>query len=235
MFNNNLVSSLSQLNNITNSVILRYPKTVAISESLDIMVCLDVSAIDPDQFEEIALNNSFSEFLNVFKLFPNDRTVTVSDNVLHVSGDGSNAVFITDDINLLEAFDKSPQQFERTQQVPSVATFEMTDEDMKKIKQASSVFKNLSEVLIASKDGDVSVSLTATNKFNARDNSFSLSKTGVNASKEFAIKLPVENFGKLPVSNYTVDIKYNEAKDSYRILMTNKTFEGLQILLSVKV
>ena len=67
--NKQLVDTLSQLNTITNTLILKHPITVAASEAKDIYVYLDVSEIDVNTFPNIGLNNNLSNYLNLFKLF----------------------------------------------------------------------------------------------------------------------------------------------------------------------
>ena len=56
--NKQLVDTLSQLNTITNTLILKHPITVAASEAKDIYVHLDVSEIDVNAFPNIGLNNN---------------------------------------------------------------------------------------------------------------------------------------------------------------------------------
>lgn len=234
MFNKNVVDVLTQINGVTNSVILKYPVTVALSESQDMMIHLDVSALDSDQFPELGLKDSLSDFLALFKLFPEDRSVEIEGNTVNVGSGDINSCYITDNIALMDAYNKDPDQFSKTEAAPSVASFTLSTEDIKNIKSASGVFKDLSEVLFTSQDGDMKVSLGATNKFNAKSNTYSVTKAA-QTSKEFEIKIPVDNFKMLPVSDYTFEVKYNSARDSYRILMLNKSLEGFKILMSVKV
>lgn len=234
MFNKDVIDVLTQVNGITNSVILKYPQTVAISESQDIMLLVDISALDSESFPEIGLKDSLADFLALFKLFGESSSVNIEGNTINISNDSASSSYIVDNIALMDAYNKDPSQFEKTEQVPSVATFDMTVDDIKNLKSATGVFKDLSEILFTSQDGDVKISLGATNKFNAKSNTFSVTKGAV-TNKEFEIKIPVDNFKMLPVSDYTIDVKYNSARDSYRILMSNKSLEGFKLLLSVKV
>lgn len=234
MFNKNVIDVLQQVNGVTNSVILKYPQTVAVSESQDLMLLVDLSKLDNDSFADIGLKDSLSDFLALFKLFPEDRSVNIEGNTIDVASGTMSSSYIMDNIALMDAYNKNPDQFEKTEAVPSVATFDITLEDIKNLKTATGVFKDLSEVIFKSQDGDMKISLGATNKFNAKSNSFSVSKQA-NTNKEFEIKIPVDNFKMLPASEYTVDVKYNSARDSYRILMTNKSLEGFKVLMSVKV
>ena len=142
--------------------------------------------------------------------------------------------FITHNAALMDAWDKSPEQFTKTESVPSVSTFDLGSEDIKNINAAMGVFKDLTEVIFTSQDGDMTISLGATNKFNAKSNTYSIRKPS-NANKEFEIKIPVINFKSLPQTDYTVDVKYNSARDSYRILLTSKTLENFKVLMTVKI
>lgn len=234
MFNKNVIDVLQQVNGVTNSVILKYPQTVAVSESQDLMLLVDISKLDSDAFPEIGLKDSLSDFLSLFKLFPEDRSVAIEGNTIDVASGTMSSSYIMDNIALMDAYNKQPDQFDKTEAVPSVATFDLGLDDIKNLKSATGVFKDLSEVIFKSQDGDMKISLGATNKFNAKSNTFSVTKQA-NTSKEFDIKIPVENFKMLPASEYSVDVKYNSSRDSYRILMTNKSLEGFKVLMSVKV
>lgn len=234
MFNPQVLSVLSQVNGITNSVILKYPQTVAASEAKDVLVLFDIEKLDSDSFQPIGLKDSLSDFLNLFKLFSEDRSVSIDNNTFSIVDGDRSSSYISDNLALMDAYDISPEQFAKTEQAPSVAEFTLTGEDIKSLKSASGVFKDLSEVILNSRDGDAVVSLGATNKFNARSDTYSVTKRDVGASKEFTIKLPVDNFKMIPVSDYDIQIKYNSARDSYRVLLSNKSLEGFKILMSVK-
>lgn len=233
MFNQNSLDVLQAVNQITNSAILEYPVSVFVAETGDIQVYWDISKVDPDEFPTIGLMDSLSDFLQLFKLFPEDRSVDVQDNVINVKSGRTASTLITSNLVLMDAFKRDATQFERTEEAPSIAVFDLEVEDMKQIKSASGVFRDLTEVIITSKDGDIEVSLGATNRFGARSNTYSVVKDA-ETTKEFEIKIPVENFKVLPNSEYEMQIKYNEKRDSYRILMINKSLDGLKLMLSTK-
>lgn len=230
--NKQLVQTLSQINNITNTLILKYPITVATSEAKDIYVHLDVSEIDSNEFPDIGLNDNLNNYLNLFKLFDDDRTVNYNGDTVEIISNKIKSSYISDNVALMQAYDVSPEQFDKTEQVPTVCSIDLTVDDIKKLKSATSVFKDLSEIIFRSRDNEVTMSLGATNKFNARDNSYSITKD-TQASKEFEVKIPVDNFKKIPESDYTLEIKYNESRDAYRLLLKNKTLKGLKIIMSI--
>jgi len=233
MFNNKVIDFLSTITSMTDTVILKHPNTVALSEGQDVVMLFDVSELDSETFPDIGLKNSLGNFLDLVKLFGDDRDISIEGNTISIGSGKKSASFITDNIALMEAYDRDAAQFTKTEEAPSVATFDIDVEDIKDIKSATGVFKDLSEVLFTSQDGDMLISLAETGKFNSNSNTYSTTKTA-NTSKEFSIKIPVENFKMIPSSEYQIDVKYNSNMDSYRILMTSKTFSGFKLLLSVK-
>lgn len=230
--NKQLVDTLSQLNTITNTLILKHPITVAASEAKDIYVHLDVSEIDENTFPNIGLNNNLNNYLNLFKLFDGDRTVNYNGDTIEITSDKITSSYISDNIILMESYDINPEQFDKTEQVLTVCAIDLTVDDIKKLKSATAVFKDLSEIIFKCKDSEVSLSLGATSKFNARDNSYKIVKDSTSL-KDFEIKIPVENFKKIPESDYALEIKYNESRDAYRLFLKNKSLTGLKIILSV--
>ena len=82
--NKQLVQTLSQLNNITNTIILKHPITTASSEAKDIYVYLDVSQIDSKPFPDIGLNDNLNNYLNLFKLFDDERDVTYNNDTIEI-------------------------------------------------------------------------------------------------------------------------------------------------------
>ena len=231
MINQNVITALQSINPITNTVVLKYPTTVVNSSAGDIIAKIDISELDSEQFDDLGVFD-LGEFLNVFKLFGEDRSVKVQDKNIIIEEGTTSVNYISTNISLLDAFNKKPDMFEKTEAVPTAAEFNLTEDVIKQIKQASGVFKDLTEVIVESKDGEIKVTLGSTNSFNAKSNGFSI-VVPAETSKEFTIKVPSENFNTIPVSNYNFLVKYNSAKDAYRIILKN-TEINMDILLAVK-
>jgi hypothetical protein len=176
--------------------------------------------------------DNISQFLALLGMF-NKPEIELSEKEIKLSENGKNSTFLFDNPVLMSAYDKDTVQFERTESVPDVAVFELNVQDFKDINKASGVFKDLEEVIVKAQDGDTSILLGNTSSFNARSNTYSIDKKGT-ASKEFEVKIPIHNFKILPVSDYTFHVKYNAARDAYRIYLTNKDID-LKIIMSVKV
>jgi len=234
MLNKNVIDVIRQINGISNSVILNYPKTIAVSEAQDVQMLVDFSDLDEDEFPEISLKDCLSEFLSLFKLFPEDRTVNIDGNTINIESGDIQSTFIMSNAVLMDAYRKDVSGFERTEQVPSVAEFVLSTDDIKQIQASSGIFKDLTEIIFSSVDGKLVTRLGATNRFNARSNTFSISKN-VECKKEFEIKIPVNNFKMIPLTEYTVKIKYNSERDAYRILMESNTLKGMKLMIAVKL
>lgn len=232
MFNKNVTNVLSQVGKITNSVILKHPVTVASSPVGDIMINFNVASLDADEFEDTGIYN-LAEFLNTFKLFGDDRTVSLTDKIFHIADGATKVEYISNSLALLSEYDKSISVFETTASVPTVASFNLSLTDAKKIKQASGIFADLEDLTITSQDDEIIISLSASNKFNAKSNKFSINKEA-ETTKEFSIAVPVENFNSLPASEYTVLVKYNSAKNSYRIMMKSTEISDFTVLMTIK-
>lgn len=226
MFNANLLNVLAQANNVTNSVILRYPETVAMSEDRCLMMRFNTAELDAEEFPEVPLNDSLSDFLRIFKLFnPDERTVIFDGNVISVSDKTHSVKYITYDKSLMTAFDLNSTQFERTKEVPTIAEFTLTPDDIKTIKDAYAIFRNLENVIFESKDGKFTISLGNTSSFNAQSNTYSVTKECTELSKDFKVSIGMDKFSRIPSSTYTIQIKYNSERDKYRIFAQNDIVE----------
>lgn len=230
------IQALEGAANITDSIILKYPETVAVSDAQDIMMAIDIKD-KSSEFNPIALYQSFGRFLNVLKMF-GDNTVSIQGNILTVKNNqGMTANIVVSNPALMSTFDKSTEQFDRTEQTNSVAEFILTADNIKKIRTASSLFGYADSVSFISKDSELKVKVGSEDSMNSSTSSDSLvldTTTDV-LTKEFKVSIPLENFNMLPVATYKVFIKYNSVKNKYRVLMKNQDTEGIRIILAVKI
>lgn len=237
-FNPNTVKLLNEVGNVTNTIILTYPVTSAITPELDIIVTVDLQALGEPEFPKFGLNNSFNEFLSAFKLFEDDYKTSVSPDEIHIeSQDGKQSItLITDSLVLLESYDKNyVRMLDSMFAAPSVVEFILSGQDIKNIRNAAGIFKDLSEVIFAVSNSDeLAIYLGATNKFNARANNYKLLKT-VDSTMNFECKLPIENFKTLPMSDYKCAIKYNENLNKYVLTAENMAFSGFKMVFSFKI
>ena len=232
MFNENLIAILRQVNAITNTIKLTYPVTTVSDEARSIFVQIPISEIDSDKFDDITLISKFDRFLNLFKLFPGSRKVEIANDILKVSGNGNSAgIILSDPILFPDDSVVNPAQFSKTLEFPSVVDVDLTVSDIKQIREAISVFKDSDFLSFKSIDGELTISLNSTSTFNSKSDSFDIQKDA-KTSKEFCVDLDIDNFLKIPVSDYNLSIKYNETQNAYRFILRNKNLENFQIILA---
>lgn len=233
MFNSKFVDFLKTFNKISNGVILEYPVTVGKTDCSDVGFKFDISQFDDSGFSEKIGLIDLSSFLNIFNLV-DDPEIGYKDGVITTKGDGCNVSYITSAIDIISQFEFSPKQFEVMDSKPSVAEFPLTANDIKKLKSAASSFKELNAITIKG-DESISISLTQVGKFSQSSNSFEIVKGDFSSEKNFSKDISIETFGKIPVIDYTVKVKYNEAKDAYRFLFVADNIPGFELFVSTNV
>ena len=100
---------------------------------------------------------------------------------------------------------------------------------MKKIKDASTIFKDLDTCFINC-DEQTSISLGVFGSFNNSSNTFEIKKEEV-SEKNFKIGISLEVINRIPNVEYDVKILYNEERNAYRIIFES---EYITLLISNK-
>lgn len=231
MFNQKFVDFLKTFNKISNSVVLEYPVTSGKTDCSDIGFKFDISKFDDTKFEGKIGFIDLSSFLNVFNFLENPE-VSMKDGVVEAKDSNSKVTYLTTAPSVLDDFEYPATQFDRMHSIPSIAEFTFSSSDIRRIKQAGSSFKDLNAINFKG-DDSVTISLTSTGRFNQSSNCFSINKD-VSTTKNFDLFVKLETFSKLPVLDYTVKIKYNEAKNAFRILFET-SIDGFEMFVSTNV
>ena len=218
----NLVKTLKDLNPISDKVLLKYPKTVIISEANDTMALIDCEKLGCQEFEDTGIYelSKFNALLDMF----DDFDIIRKNNTLEINSRLNSAIFTLADIALLVPFDKSPMIFDNIKSQELVSDFKLEKEQVQKIKKASSIFGNLEALTFKSIDGNVDIFLNQKNRFQSSNNTFKISFPMV-SQKNFDISIGTENFVKLPLKDYEVKVYYNQSKEAYRIVFIAENFE----------
>lgn len=232
--NKSVLQILKEINKITDSVILKYPITIAASESNDIKVMVNLGNLDENAFPDIGLLNSLKSYLSLYDLFTDERKVTYENDTINITDGDLSSSFISSSLLLMDAFNIDSEQFDKVSAAPSILEFTLTIDDINKLNKAAGTFKDLNEIIITSIDSESCISLGAIGKFNAKNNSFKIKKSE-KSSKDFTIRIAMDNFERLPVTEYNVKIKYNAAKDSYRLLLESNKIQDFKIILLTKI
>lgn len=232
MFNRESVDFLKVMNKITNSMVLNYPITTGRTESADIAYKFDLSKYDTDGFENPIGIYDLSTFLNIFGLCDEDREVNIDNNSITVSDKTTSVKFLTSATSVLSPYEFKQEQFDKTNEFPSVLEMNLTAEDIRKLKSASATFKELDTAVISC-DDTVELSLTQIGKFKKSSNSFRIKKNE-ESTKKFNVGISLETLSKIPQVDYTLIVKYNESRDAYRIILKTDKIDGLSLVISVK-
>ena len=238
MFSNELVNFLKSISKLSNSVILKSPVTTGKSESKDVTFKFDVQQVGnhpEDDFGDTQIGLfDLSAFLNVIGLFgdASNREVEFENSTIKIFNESNKANYIMTEPEILSNYVADLDQINKVASFPTVAEFSLTVDDIKKLRTSSIAFKNL-ELIQISSENEIEISLVSAGKFNKMSNSFTIKKT-CNPDKVFNIKMGLETFMRLPLHDYTVNIKYNESRDAYRIMLNSQTVNGFVIQVAVK-
>lgn len=233
MFNTKFVDFLKTFNKISNGVILEYPVTAGKTDCSDIAFKFDVSLFDENGFDTKIGFVDLSSFLNVFTLV-SEPEVSFADGVVTASDDECTVKYFTSAVELLtQQYSFPAKQFDAAKSKPCVAEIPLTSSDIKKVKGASSSFKELNAVSIKG-DESVTITLSQIGKFNQSSNSFSIKKA-VETKKNFELAVSLETFSKIPVIDYTVKVIYNEEKDKFRLLFVADNIPGFEMFVAANV
>lgn len=233
MLNRETISFLKVLNRFTNTVCLNYPITVGNSADTDIIFRADLSKLDPSSFEGTLGVFKLDSLLNVFNLFDayeieaDNKSITVKDDTTKVH------YLLTNPINLGAYNAIKAEQFDRVRAIPSVLEFTLTANDINKLKTAYKSFTELNTVIIEGGDTP-QISLVQTESTESMSsNSIKIAINDI-ASKNFKVGIAINTLANLPAVDYKVMVKYNEAKDKYRLLLDIVDNDILSVILPVK-
>jgi hypothetical protein len=226
MLNENSIEVLNSISSITNSAIISYPVTTITNDKRNIYGNIDFSKIDEDAWKDFGIMD-LSSFLNAISILETP-TIEQDDIYIRANDPNSKIEFVTSYPSTLEDFSADPDIVSTAALAPSILEVDIDTNLITKIKKGSSVFKNLRDLFIV-KEGD-KVYLKSGNKetFNRTQNSYTvfLDPT-LDKGNDFEIAIPIENFLSLPSMDFSMKIKYNEAKDEHRLILENEIFQFL--------
>lgn len=222
LFNKETVNFLKTINKITNSIVLTYPITTGRTESSDIAYMFDLSKFDTDGFETPIGFYDLSNFLNTFNLFDDDHEVVVEGSLIKIKDKTTSVNYLTTAIEVLNQLSFKKEQFDKNETFPSVLEMELTSQDLKKLNDAHSIFKELDTAVISC-DEHTCITLTKVGNFKTSSNSFKIEKQE-KSEKNFNIGISLDTISKLPLRNYKIIIKYNEERNAYRVTLNTEFF-----------
>ena len=140
MITKETLERISNCTNITNSITIKYPITMAVSDSRDMVMRIDLS--DMEEFDRpVSFFNRLSNFLCITKLY-DDFKINVHDNIITIqdANSKSSTDFIESYAELMTDYNFDGEQFTKTENAVSIQEFELTANEVKKLKTAGSPF-----------------------------------------------------------------------------------------------
>ena len=232
MITKETLERISNCTNITNSITIKYPITMAVSDSRDMVMRIDLS--DMEEFDRpVSFFNRLSNFLCITKLY-DDFKINVHDNIITIqdANSKSSTDFIESYAELMTDYNFDEEQFTKTENAVSIQEFELTANEVKKLKTAGGTLQNIEKLIIENQGEELKIKLKSSNIAARVDDCFTIVKD-IPSTKQFNISIPFSNFTKLSNQNYKLFVKYNSKNNSYRVLIHNLDNDKIKLLLSV--
>lgn len=232
MITKETLERISNCTNITNSITIKYPITMAVSDSRDMVMRIDLS--DMEEFDRpVSFFNRLSNFLCITKLY-DDFKINVHDNIITIqdANSKSSTDFIESYAELMTDYNFDEEQFTKTENAVSILEFELTANEVKKLKTAGGTLQNIEKLIIENQGEELKIKLKSSNIAARVDDCFTIVKD-IPSTKQFNISIPFSNFTKLSNQNYKFFVKYNSKNNSYRVLIHNLDNDKIKLLLSV--
>lgn len=232
MITKETLERISNCTNITNSITIKYPITMAVSDSRDMVMRIDLS--DMEEFDRpVSFFNRLSNFLCITKLY-DDFKINVHDNIITIqdANSKSSTDFIESYAELMTDYNFDEEQFTKTENAVSIQEFELTANEVKKLKTAGGTLQNIEKLIIENQGEELKIKLKSSNIAARVDDCFTIVKD-IPSNKQFNISIPFSNFTKLSNQNYKFFVKYNSKNNSYRVLIHNLDNDKIKLLLSV--
>lgn len=233
MLNAQTYSVISTLKEISDDMIFSYP-TMGISDSnKTIMAYLDLEGLGNSDFKEFGIMG-VKQYLDLLNIAGKDATIDNKDGILNIKSPSIGCKYATTNIGILEAKNcrapvALPSNFENA---IKAIEFEISAEDMDKIKKVSALLK-FEDVVITSENGKVVIKVDNENQRSSND--FKIYLEGACEDNDIAVVMSVSNIKKLPQGNYVVRASKNP-KNATSILVRfeSQNVEGLQFFIATK-
>ena len=224
MFSKDFLNTLSKINNYSDKAVLKYPTTTLASPSLDVIINIDAKALGCEEFEVTGVYE-LSKLINMLSLFENPQIIRNS-NTLEVQTTTESAVFTLCELELLKNYDQSPEIINSLERFEVVSDFDLTKDVLSNFKKASSILSELNALIVRGKNSNTTLNIGFHNRFNSSSNTYKKEFLGT-STKDFDLKLGIENIQKLPQEDYKVKVYYNEEKNAHRIVFIANNFKIL--------
>ncbi len=223
MLNKKSMGILEKLIPISDSIVLRYPIT-AVVQNEHFQAYVDVSKNGSEKFEDFAIY-SFGELTSAINIV-DEPVVSKEKGFIVIDGGPIEIKYLTSPLDMLEEFVGNYSEVEKIKLQEKISNFELSSENLNKIKKAAKVFGELTNLKITTKDSEINLIVTSNE---SRKNDYVITVDG-SGTADLEAMVILDFIDKIPPANYTVDIyKAEETK----VVFTNQDL-FTEIILSSK-
>lgn len=230
MLNRQSMSVVSQLRDVSDSIVFTYPITGIRSSSGSIFAFLDVKKLGSEEFEEFGILK-FKELVDLINVAGTDAEISLDNKVINIKSDKIKCRYITTSIDTLDKTFKAPiAQIEKTNNAEAAMTFTINSNELSQIKKVSALL-GIKDLVISCDDNNIFVRTENYSQKNSNDFNIKMEDCSVNIPNTTVI-LGMDNFKKLPDGNYTVKVCTNG--NSFITRFDSTTIDGLIINIATK-
>lgn len=230
MLNTDTRELLKNLLSINNSMIIA-PTMTGCDEFKNILFKAELHKIDSG-LQEFGIFDA-TVFLQAMELLE-EPVISFDDatNKITAKDENTSIEYIASDISSLDYVQVPEENIDTTVAAASVTEFAFDTDTLGKIKKAKAVFKNFDTLFVQNDGTVITLSIGNQNTFSKNNNSWTLNiEPTLNNGSEFNLALPLDSIMKLPLMGYSAQVKYNEKRDTHRVVVQN---ELLAFVLSLK-
>lgn len=231
MLNTETQKTLSDLSAISTTAIITYPITGIQDIDRSIVAFINVEDLGEEEFEDFGLMN-ITEFLNLASLIEN-ADISIEDKIATIKNDNNEtSKYHTTDISIIEeAYGTNPAILDNIDKAPESANFDISVENLDKIKKTSGFLK-VNDLVIAP-DANGNIVLDITDSKTKDSNSFKTTIDGTCTDTDMNIVIDMNNIKKIPSGNYNIKVAKNPRSGSYITKWTSLDKPSLKIVVSL--
>ena len=228
MLNEQTRKGLKSLTTVGNAAIVRYPWTSVLQKNKSLIAFINMEEYGEEQFEEFGLE-SMSEFLSLVDFYK-DPEIEIENGIISIESGKFHQKYSTSDLDTMKSFDVKVTTLEKVSSTPEVISFELTSDELQRLKKIASLSKSTSMLVSGSEDGSTITVCKLDRNNNMSDES--VTEYPMSVTKEIKVEFDIQNIAKLPDKNYSVSIKQSESTGN-GISIWEVSDEPIHIVMSV--
>jgi len=204
LLNEETRKGLKSLTTVGNAAILRYPWTSVLQKNKSVIAFINMEDYGEDQFEEFGLEN-MSEFLTLVDFYK-DPEISQEGSVISIESGKYHQRYQTSDLDTMKSYDIPVTALDKISGTPEVIAFEISSEELGRMKKIASLTKATTMLISGKVDGDSTITVCKLDR-NKNMSDESVTEFPMSVNEDINVEIDMQNVSKLPDKNYSVSIK----------------------------